>query len=388
MLAKTPDHQRVDVIDGLRGMAILAVICYHTWLVSGQEFSFAFSGFTFSLQFIAATGFLGVDLFFFLSGFCLFYPCARRHFDGRAPQPLREFVHRRALKIVPSYLIALTVFALPFHDHFSSWFVAVGQYAAHLFFVHPFFAPTFDSISGPFWTLGIEVQFYLLFPIIAWVVRSWPIRGYIGILLIAEAYRGTLIATQHANQFFPVNQLPAFLDIFTGGMVAAYAVVWARNNVDVARYRKVLTAVAAAAFAGATYGLVLLAASPALQSPDTFFEWQSRYRPAIALILIVIAVSSVLATQAWQRALANPLLLFFSTISYNLYLWHLEIFVWIHQWNAPEPLVLAVSLTAAILTATLITYAFELPILRGDWRLPARWRLSALPGFNHKRSAG
>jgi peptidoglycan/LPS O-acetylase OafA/YrhL len=380
MLATQARQHRLDVIDGLRGLAILTVVCYHAWLVSGQEFAFQLSGMTFSLQFVATTGFLGVDLFFFLSGFCLFYPYARRHFEGRSPQTLLEFARRRILKIVPSYLIALTVFVLPFHQHFSSCFEAVANYGAHLFFIHPFFAPTFDSISGPFWTLGVEVQFYLLFPAIAWIVRSWPIRGYLGILLVAEAYRVTLLATQHANQFYPVNQLPAFLDIFCGGMVAAYAVVWVRMNVrDIAPYRAALTTAAVVAFSGAVYGLVLLAQSPAMQSPDSFFEWQSQYRPAIALALIVIAVSSVLATDGWQRALANPLLLFLSTISYNLYLWHLEILVWGHQWNAAPWLVLTVSVAAAVLTATLMTFAFEQPILRGDWRLPSIQTLRKRP---------
>ena len=321
------------------------------------------------MQPVAMTGFLGVDLFFFLSGFCLFYPYARRHFEGRPPQPLGEYARRRALKIVPSYLVALTIFTLPFHDHFDTWGAALGNYAAHLFFVHPFFATTFDSISGPLWTLGVEVQFYLLFPLVALVVRSCPIRGFLAFFFIAEAYRLALIGTQHDESFYPVNQLPAFLDIFVAGLVAAYAVIWARTNiVDLKRYRWALTLGAFAAVVVAGVGLVQLAHSPAMDSTAAFFEWQSRYRPAIALVLIVLTVCSVLAAGHWRRALANPFFLFLSAISYNLYLWHLEILVWGQDLGWDSRIVLAVSVIAAIATATLFTYALEQPILNGTWR--------------------
>src|SRR6185312_15875375 len=210
----------------------------------------------------------------------------------------------------------------------------LGDYAAHLFFIHPLFESTFDSISGPLWTLGVEVQFYLIFPLIASVVGANPISAYLAVIVVAETYRLALIATGHDSVFFTVNQLPAFLDVFVGGMVAAYAVVWARANVpDLDRYRLALTAGAAGAVAAAVWGLVELAQSPAMQSTAAFFEWQSRYRPAIAAILIVLAVCSVLAAGHWRRALANPIFLFLSAISYNLYAHHLCARAADSQWN-------------------------------------------------------
>lgn len=372
MIARGGTH-RLDVIDGLRGIAILVVVCYHAWLVTGQRFELQLSGVTLSLQFVATTGFLGVDLFFFLSGFCLFYPCARRHFEGRSPQPILEYARRRALKIVPSYLVALTIFTLAFHDRFASGLAAAGHFAAHLLFIHSLFAPTFASISGPFWTLAIEVQFYLIFPVLAGVVRTWPLRGYLAVLALAEGYRLLLIATQNDGSAYAVNQLPAFLDVFGGGMVAAYAVVWARSNVpDIERHSRQLSIFAAASVAVAAIGLIALASSPAMQTPEAFYQWQSRYRPAIALLLIVLATSSVLAGTRWQRALSNPLLLFLSTISYNLYLWHLEILVWGQRLNADPRLTLAVSVAASVAAASLLTFALEQPFLKGRLRFGGR----------------
>lgn len=365
-----PARHRLDVIDGLRGIAILVVVAYHAWLVLGQRLEVQVAGVTLSLQFIAVTGFLGVDLFFFLSGFCLFYPYARRRFEGGRELTLRYFASRRALKIVPSYLLALTVFALLYHDKFASWGDDAGHYAAHLLFIHPWFATTFDSISGPFWTLGIEVQFYLLFPVIAASLRDRPVTTYLGIMTLATAYRLSLIATQHAGSFYAVNQLPAFIDIFVSGMAAAYVVVWLRTRFpeQVARQRLTAAAAAAVLCAVVAYALFEVAQSPVVQSTGAFFEWQSRYRPTFALVLIAIAVCSTLAAGGWQRLLANPLFLFFSAISYNLYLWHLEIFVWCRDLNLAPWLVNLISLACALAAASLTTYALEQPILTGEWR--------------------
>jgi peptidoglycan/LPS O-acetylase OafA/YrhL len=363
-------RHRLDVIDGLRGVAIVIVVCYHAWLILGQRLELQVAGVTLSLQFVAVTGFLGVDLFFFLSGFCLFYPYARRHLEGGRESTLGYFASRRALKIVPSYVLALTVFALVYHDKFGSWGNDATHYAAHLFFVHTWFASTFDSISGPFWTLGIEVQFYLIFPLIAGSLRTRPVTTFLGILVLATSYRLALIATAHADSFYAVNQLPAFIDIFVSGMAAAYIVVWARMRHPqvVAQQRTTAAAISAVLITAACYALFEVAQSPVMQSTGAFFEWQSRYRPTFAIVLIAIAVCSTLATENWQKVLANPFLLFFSAISYNLYLWHVEIFYWCHNLNLAPWLVNLISLACALAAATLTTYALEQPILTGGWR--------------------
>ena len=81
------------MLDGLRGLAIALVVWYHAWLVSGQGLA--------GINFVAEAGFLGVDLFFFISGFCIFYPYARSMRDGRPAPTKRRFFSRRALKILP-----------------------------------------------------------------------------------------------------------------------------------------------------------------------------------------------------------------------------------------------------------------------------------------------
>src|SRR5579859_7805094 len=132
--AHAADH--VGTFDGLRGLAILAVVWYHLWLVTGVQPSL-----------IAQTGFMGVDLFFFVSGFCLFHPYANTLFDGRAPQPLAAFVERRLEKILPSYFVALAVVAAAHATWFGSGADLGWNVVAHALFIHPLWWNTFGSIS-------------------------------------------------------------------------------------------------------------------------------------------------------------------------------------------------------------------------------------------------
>src|ERR1019366_6230830 len=135
------------------------------------------------------------------------------------------FFARRFLKIVPSYLIALFVFATIYHAQFGSSGNMALQLATHLTFMHTLSPNTFGTISGPLWTVGIEVQFYLLFPLIVPWFRRSPIAGYAALIVVSETYRFAIGAAGLSPSFWWINQLPAFFDVFGAGMVAAYGLV-------------------------------------------------------------------------------------------------------------------------------------------------------------------
>ncbi len=102
------DHVRsgTEAIDGLRGIAILLVLFYHTWLFSWFTPAVAVLGVSLPVDVLPRNGYLGVDLFFTISGFVLFFPHALRALGGGGAQNLRDYAFRRFIKIVPSYVLA------------------------------------------------------------------------------------------------------------------------------------------------------------------------------------------------------------------------------------------------------------------------------------------
>ena len=102
---------RLEILDGLRGLAVWLVVVFHVWQISWVDVNAALrlpQGW--DVSFLPATGFFGVDLFFFLSAFCLTLPYATAWEVGTPAPTLRHFFARRAAKILPSYYLALVLF--------------------------------------------------------------------------------------------------------------------------------------------------------------------------------------------------------------------------------------------------------------------------------------
>lgn len=349
--------ERLDVLDGLRGLAILLVVWYHAWLVSGQGIA--------GLNFMAEAGFLGVDLFFFISGFCLFMPYARALREGRPGPTTRRFFARRAVKILPSYLLALIVFALVYHARFASPGEAFVQITSHLTFLHTLSPLTYGAISGPLWTIGVEVQFYLLFPLICPAFRKSPFVVYGALIAFSETYRFIVGHAGLGSAFLFVNQLPAYLDIFGSGMFAAYAFSRLHDRTT-ERSRRWYTVGSLTAFAVAAAGLAEVGAIGRAADTNAAYDWVNSVRFAIGPLCVALALSTAFAVGRWRAVVTTRVLTYLSMISYNLYLWNLEIAVWYHQAGFSAGATFALGIATAILLATAITYAIERPILEAD----------------------
>jgi peptidoglycan/LPS O-acetylase OafA/YrhL len=339
-------------------MAILLVVWYHVRLVSGQSFGL--------LDPIVQAGYLGVDLFFFVSGFCLFYPYAKSARDGRPQPSTRRFFQRRLLKIVPSYFLALFTFAALYHAQYALPNLAL-QVATHMAFVHTLVPATFGTISGPLWTIGVEVQFYVLFPLIVPWFRRSPLLGYAALYVVAETYRSLIGAFAPAPSSWWINQLPAFVDVFGAGMLAAHVI-------GGVHYERTWNPRAAAACSGAAFALALaglVAATAACASlPDEPARWWlNGHRFMIGPLCIALAVPAYFALERWRKFVAPRALVMLSAISYNLYLWHLEIIVWVHNTGLPAAATIAIALPLALAVAAALTYRFERPILNGHFRI-------------------
>jgi len=365
---------RLGPIDGLRGIAILLVLWFHVWQISWLGADLTFFGHTYVFDIFPTSGYVGVDLFFFISGFCLFYPYAQAIFDGKPLHSVGSFFYRRIIKIVPSYYFCIAVLVATHFASFDSLSSGLTDVVRHLFFVHSLWPNTFETIDGVMWSLGIEVQFYVLFPLIAWAFMRWPIVTFAVMAAIANGWRHAVVGQYGVG--FSYNQLPGVIDLFGSGMLSVYVYRWlAVRKPRLAGQKWWWTAVALGGF-GLSYAVLI----PLFQTRyDQDWPWLTFLygRPLMCLAFAMASVGSLFALQIWQRALGNPLLLFLSLISYNLYLWHQTIAQILLRAHIPpfagtDPHLdrdwmwhfSLVAYLAAVAVATVITYALERPLLK------------------------
>jgi len=366
---------RIATIDGLRGIAIVLVVWLHVWQISWQSATIPLIHFSF--QPIAETGFLGVALFFFISGFVLTLPYVQAHLAGTAPPSLRHFAGRRFLKIVPSYVLCIAVMIAIGYQTYASASDAVRDVGFHLLFIHDWFGVTNGSINSVMWSLGVEVQFYVLFPLLILAFVRKPLWTGLALFAVANGWRWWAeLSPSHYFIEQRLEQLPAYVDLFAAGMLAAYAyVAVALRRPQLAQRRWAFTALSVAGFAA----LVVLANDCYHHTPDKEWPqtWMVHWRSAFALACCAAGLGSLFAVRGFQLVLANRVLLFLAAISYNLYLWHQPLARELQKLHLP-PYATAdphgdphwmfvfnfVALPVAIAVAALITYGFEQPILR------------------------
>ncbi len=362
------------MVDGLRGLAVLLVLGFHTWLFSWLTPSLRLFGFDVPVAFVPRSGYLGVDLFFLISGFCLCFPYARARLEGtRAPGNL-AFAERRFMKIVPSYALALAATALLSLAVFSRPADLAWALFNHALFFNNSYNDPFGHTNAVFWSLAIEVQFYLIFPFLIRAFVRRPLTVAFAMTAAALAFRISLAGCCLENEPV-VRQLPAYLDVFAFGMLAAYSFVFLRTRLpEGGRTRSVATLLAVALTVAA---LVLLAqASAAFDIPDGRERWQVLNRTLLAAVAGSLIVASCFAARWWRAALGNPVLVFVSIISYNLYLWHTLVAIWLFAHNIPpsaignphadetwKPLYVATVVGVSLAISTAITYFIERPLL-------------------------
>jgi len=370
MAASGALHQpaRLGVLDGLRGIAVVLVLWYHlweiTWLSPGP-----------ALDFLPATGFIGVHLFFFLSGFVISYPFIGAVLAQRIAPSWREFAWRRFIKIVPSYVLSIAVAYAVGYAQAQPNASAIPDLVTHLLFIHTWFPLRYGSIDGVLWTLAVEVEFYLFFPLIWWSFRRQPWVTAAVMIALAWWWRTALHECCYNTVFVQWEEnLPGYLDIFAFGMIAAY--VFARFG-DAARRTWLRYAGPIVAVAGVALLVFLLQSLYDYRFSDQWAGvWQINNRPLLGGAFAVIALGWLVSPRWWQILLDNLLLRFLATISYNLYLYHQlvarDLFAHKILPHSGDPhydpawqiRFTQVACALSIAQATLITYCFERPLLK------------------------
>jgi peptidoglycan/LPS O-acetylase OafA/YrhL len=381
--ASTVPH--VAVMDGLRGVAILWVVWYHFFGLSFLSPAFDIGTMRVDFTFIPQSGYLGVELFFFLSGFVLFFPYARSLFFGSHQQTMGQYVYRRAVKIVPSYYLSLLLIV-----GLGPWLFFPANDEVHQVFTHLLFVNNFESsgtvaINAVYWSLPIEVQFYVVFPLLVLIFVRYPWMTTTTMSAIAIGYRFWSTACCTTTHAFARYQVPAFLDLFALGMLCAYVFVQIRAKSPTWSHRSDWATVIALVCLSLIVVLLrnlFVPYSPLVGPPANHPE----YLFYLAVLIFGFALSTLFAAKPWRRFMRNRVLLYFAVISYNLYLYHLALAsslvarLRFPPFQGPHPpadphwqvLFNIVAFITVVGVSSLITFVVERPLLRAKpdeiWR--------------------
>jgi peptidoglycan/LPS O-acetylase OafA/YrhL len=265
----------------------------------------------------AGTGRLGVDAFFVLAGYLVVssWESCRRHAASLAAA-VAEFARRRAWRILPPYLVMLVVVVpLAAPELLSAdrvWDLA------RLVTVQQYLDPDLPSqVNLPIWSLTTEVHFYLVVPMVAWLLRrlgGWPL--VLPALALAVWWTGN-----ESRGDLSAGLLPGRLDQFVvGAAVGSLIVAWRRGEgsriVDVLTARAALPVLLAGLLAVGTYhGAVHRTGDESL--PPLLVH------PIAGLLLGGLLVRLVCGRT--PRLLEHPALVWLGGISFSLYLWHYPI---------------------------------------------------------------
>jgi peptidoglycan/LPS O-acetylase OafA/YrhL len=338
-----PTHYYRPDIDGLRAVAVLLVFAFHAGLPG-------FRG-----------GFIGVDIFFVISGYLIsgiiFNGLAKKSFS------FTDFYVRRINRILPALLaVVATTALLGWLFLFLPEFRVLGKHVlGSSTFTSNFFlwqeAGYFDSQQKPLlhlWSLAVEEQFYLVWPITAvvlWKSRCnvrWGIIAVVGTSLLVSIWQTR--HSQASTAFF----LPAgrFWEILAGGLLQEWESKFA-STAKPSSWIKQLRG------PSSLVGLSLLALSLVIANPTHAWPGIRAVVPVTGTLLVVFAGHG-----AWvnRQLLGRSLLVQVGLISYPLYLWHWPLLVFARLVNEGEP--------AMWLRCAILLFAFALAF--GTYRLIER----------------
>ena len=348
---KVPFHSRQAAenyrpdIDGLRAFAVLSVVLYHAFpkLVRG--------------------GYVGVDIFFVISGFLISSILFTEMTEDRFSFTI--FYGRRIRRIFPALAVCLAaVLAYGFVSLVPSELAQLGK---HAFFGAGFLSNmTLWWESGYFdisaslkpllhlWSLGIEEQFYIVWPALLWIAFRLKARmgRLLAVLLLGSlAINIALAITNISDDFYlPVSR---FWELLAGAVLA-----W-RRPILLAPHVRSWISVA---------GLAALLTSVALFTSETRFPGWAALLPVAGAVAIILVGPEAAVN---RTVLSSRAVVFVGLISYPLYIWHWPLISYayvIRMGKAPTPLMAGALVVASFLLAW-ITYRFiEQPVRFGKHR--------------------
>lgn len=358
---------RLPGLDFLRALAIVWVMLFHSYLVGGLGDSM--SG-------VQTYGWMGVDLFFVLSGYLIGIQVLRPLAAGQRLD-LIGFYRRRAFRILPAFLVVLALYVL-----WPAWRETPGMQPLWQFLTFTFnllFDRSENYAFSHVWSLCVEEHFYLLFPFVSLLMLRKPSAMRFAALCGVIVIGGMALRAWLWQRYY----LPARIadDDTTGLMFLRYIYYPTYSRMDglVAGVGLAVCAVYRPTWMARiqrhgnlvlVLGLVLLAASIALFTHRFGMAATVVGYPLLSLALMALVASASGGTSLLAR-LRVPGAGWLAAISYSLYLSHKGMFRLVHDaWGEPLQqhglLLFCVYAAATLAGGALLHYAVERPCLR--WR--------------------
>jgi peptidoglycan/LPS O-acetylase OafA/YrhL len=330
-------------LDGLRGLAILAVVLYHchprlegTWL-----------------YYASLWGWAGVILFFVMSGFLI--TCILVGTRDK-PHYFHKFHARRALRVWPVYLLVLAVVYLN-----ADWFVGgsvwhaitTAPWLAYIFCVQNLFHLALPPALGPSWALAIEEQYYFVWaPVVRFLRAPWALA----VVLVAAMVTSPMLRHANLHWMTPTNTLIHLDGIALGSLLALVFYT-------VKLSRRAWLAIGLAAF------VLGIAAAATIAGGTSLLDTALAVGFAGAM---VAAIASTGARNPLNAMLRRGPLPFYGRISYGLYMTHIAVFIYFGWFDRAMDrfgtegnlAIVGFRLVMSTLVATALWYGFESQILK------------------------
>jgi peptidoglycan/LPS O-acetylase OafA/YrhL len=354
-------------VDGLRFVSIALVFLFHVGVYLTVKSARPFSSQPGAdwLSNVAAHGAYGVQLFFVISGFILGVPFAKHWLAGAPPVRLRAYFLRRITRLEPPYILSLIgFFALLVVVNHQGFFALLPHLAAGLVYLHTLIFGTFNPVNGVTWSLEIEVQFYILAPVLAWLfrIRNTRRRWFVELMaiVVAIAIQQAFIEPKSRMAYTIVN----FAQYFLAGFFVAdlFVAAWKERPTRTRRW-----------------DLVSLFGWPLL-----FLIWNSSQLTAwlfapLAIVLFCAAFRGELTSQLFSNRWVTTI----GGMCYTIYLIHYQLISLFGRllqrvrWSDDFGLHLLTQslllIPPVIVSSAVYFVLFERPFMQRDW--PQRfWR--------------
>lgn len=301
----------IPALDGIRAVSILLVLAYHDIGAVTSYWGHMFNGW------------IGVDVFFIVSGYLITSILLKEARQNNGDFSLTRFYARRWLRIAPAYYVFLgVVFALTLWggDHHLKPFLAAAFYLTNLDIAYGWnLIPDKLHISH-LWSLGLEEQFYLIWPLCLKVLKRRATMFAVAVIGCVIAWRFSLLA-DGASWTRLLHGFDTKVDSIMFGVLTALLL---SRDVILSFVRRFMgnTLVQVLLSGLAIYAFKEIGHPTYCDATGQYYFWEARM--PITLIIISLAMTAILANPKAlvARFLANPIFVFIGKLSYSLYLWH------------------------------------------------------------------